>query len=184
MIRKADEEKSDVTFGSYRIRSSYSQNIEVKRINEGQKLLESVAINPGLWRFAFKSEIVKETEFPELSMAEDQIFLTEILAKSIHLRYYSEIVYEYWNYPVGQLTKNKEKIRDLNVALNYFYNKYESTKCRPLLIAIVRLTATGIKKLNFLNRLVLIAKFFRFVLSQPSQIKKILNAFALIWSFR
>ncbi len=184
MIRKAEEKKSDVTFGSYQIRSSSSQNIQVKGVNEGQNLLESVAINPGLWRFAFKSEVAKETEFPELSMAEDQIFLAKILAKSLNLRYFPEIVYEYWNYPVGQLTKNNEKIRDINVALDYFYNEYETTKCQPLLIAIVRLTVTAIKKINFLNNFALIAKFLRFVLSQPRQIVKTLNALALIWSFR
>ena len=184
MIRKAEEEKSDVIFGSYQIRNSSSQNIELKRVNEGQKLLESVAINPGLWRFGFKSEIAKEIEFPDLSMAEDQIFLAKILAKPLHLSYFPEIVYEYWNYPVGQLTKSKEKIRDINTALDYLYNEYESTKCQPLLIAIVRLTVTSIKKNNFLNSIVLTAKFLRFVLSQPSQTKKILNAFALIWSFR
>lgn len=184
MIRYAEEEKLDLILGSYQIHSSSSEIIEVKRINEGIKLLESVAINPGLWRFAFKSEIAKETMFPELSMAEDQIFLAKILDKSRNFRYFPEIVYEYWNYPIGQLTKNKEKIRDINMALDYFYNQYKSTKCQPLLIALVRLTVTAIKKTNFLNSLVLIRKFLGFVLSEPSESKKILNAFVLIWTSR
>ena len=184
MIRKAEEEKSDVTFGSYQIRSSSSQSIEIKKINEVGKMFESVAINPGLWRFAFKSEIAKDTAFPELSMAEDQIFLAEILFKSPRLQYFNEIVYEYWNYPVGQLTKDKNKLCDLSLALDYFYRKYESTKCQPLLIAIVRLTVTAIKKLNFLDGFALAARLIRFAIFHPKQMKKILKTFILIWSFR
>ena len=180
MIFQAEKENSSVTFGAYRIRSSAPRNLTVKRVNEGQNPLDSVAINPGLWRFAFKAETTKKIIFPELSMAEDQIFLAKILTKPIKLSYFDEVVYEYWDYPVGQLTKNQAKIQELNVAIDYFYQKYESAKCQQLLIVIVRLTATAIKRLKILGKLVLLAKFLRLIISHPGQIKNIFLASSVI----
>lgn len=184
MIVKADGVNSDVTLGGFQIRDGSSQNVKVNKIISGQKILESVAINPGLWRFAFKSDIVKSIEFPEVSMAEDQIFLAEALSKSKHLSFFHEVVYEYWNHPSGQLTKNKEKIRELNPAVDYFYKAYKSTKCLPLLIVIIRLTVTVFKKNAFSDKFVVLLKFLKFIFSRPIEIKNVISSISVIWRFR
>jgi len=110
MIITADNSGSDITLGDFQILDSSSAKVTLKEISNRQKPLESVAINPGLWRFAFKSDLLSTAKFPDLSMAEDQIFLADILGKSGNLSYFHEVVYEYWNHPRGQLTKNQSKL--------------------------------------------------------------------------
>jgi glycosyltransferase involved in cell wall biosynthesis len=181
MILRADGTSSDITLGEFQILNSVSENVTVKKIANRRKILESVAMDPGLWRFAFKSDLVKETKFPELSMAEDQIFLAEILCKSTHLSCFHEPVYEYWNHPSGQLTKNKIKIRQLSLAVDYFYNKYKTRKCQPTLIVIVRLTFTALKNDTLIGKLAVFSKFLKFVVSHPREIKSIIFSAILIW---
>jgi glycosyltransferase involved in cell wall biosynthesis len=184
MIITADNSGSDVTLGDFQILDSSSAKVTLKEIANRQKPLESVAINPGLWRFAFKSDLLSTTRFPDLSMAEDQIFLADILGKSDKLSCFQEVVYEYWNYPSGQLTKNVEQIGQLNIAVEYFYNKYKARKCLPLLIVIIRLTATVLKKSNLTERLIVFSKFIKFVTAQPWKIKKVILSTFLIWRSR
>jgi glycosyltransferase involved in cell wall biosynthesis len=184
MIITADNSGSDVTLGDFQRLDSASARVTLKEISNMQKPLESVAINPGLWRFAFKSDLLSTTKFPDLSMAEDQIFLADVLDKSGKLSCFHEVVYEYWNHPSGQLTKNAEKIGQLNIAVEYFYNKYKARKCLPLLIVIIRLTATVLKKSNLTERLIACSKFMKFVTVKPWKIKKVILSIFLIWQSR
>jgi succinoglycan biosynthesis protein ExoO len=184
MIVIADEVNSDMTLGEFQIIDSTSEKIREKKIYNGQKVLESVAVNPGLWRFAIKIDLTKNTRFQEISMAEDQIFLAEILTKSTHLTCFHDIVYEYWNYPGGQLTKNRVKIGELDLAIEHFYQEYKTTKCQPLLIAIVRLNLTALRKHSVIGKLTVLSKFSIFVISHPFEIKTIVNSFFLIWRLR
>jgi glycosyltransferase involved in cell wall biosynthesis len=184
MIITADNSGSDVTLGDFQRLDSSSAKVTVKEISNRQKPLESVAINPGLWRFAFKSDLLSTTKFPDLSMAEDQIFLADLLDNSGNLSYFPEVVYEYWNHPSGQLTKNVEKIGQLNIAVEYFYKKYKVRECLPLLIVIIRLTATVLKKSNLTERLIAFSKFIKFVTAQPWKIKKVILSTFLIWRSR
>ncbi len=184
MIMTADNSGFDITLGDFQIVDSSSAKVTLKEISNRQKPLESVAINPGLWRFAFKSDLLSTTKFPDLSMAEDQIFLADILGKSVNLSCFHEVVYEYWNHPSGQLTKNVEKIGQLNIVVEYFYNKYMARKCLPLLIVIIRLTSTVLKKSNSTERLIAFSKFIKFVAAQPWKINKIILSTFLIWRSR
>jgi hypothetical protein len=184
MIITADKSRSDVTLGDYQRLDTSSAKVTLKEISNRQKPLESVAINPGLWRFAFKSDLLSDTKFPELSMAEDQIFIADVLGKSENLSCFQEVVYEYWNHPSGQLTKNVEKIGQLNVAVEYFYNKYKARECLPLLIVIIRLTATVLKKSNLTERRIASLKFARFIATQPWKINKVILSTFLIWRSR
>jgi glycosyltransferase involved in cell wall biosynthesis len=184
MIIIADNSGSDVTLGDFQRLDSSSAKVTLKEISNRQKPLESVAINPGLWRFAFKSDLLSDTKFPELSMAEDQIFLADILGKSDNLSCFQEVVYEYWNHPSGQLTKNVEKIGQLNIAVEHFYKKYKARKCLPLLIVIIRLTVTVLKKSNLTERKIVFLKFIKFIAAQPWKIRKVILSTFLIWRSR
>lgn len=184
MIVRADNSGSDVTLGDFQILNSTSAKVTLKERSNRQNPLESVAINPGLWRFAFKSELLNTTRFPEISMAEDQIFLADILSKSANLSSFQEVVYEYWDHPSGQLTKNQSKIGQLNTAIDYFYEKYKATKCLPFLIVIIRLTATVFKKSNSTERFVAFSKLIKFVAAQPWEIRNIMLSILRIWRSR
>lgn len=184
MIIIANDNNSDVALGNFQIRDGSSRNVKIKKVVDGQHILESVAINPGLWRFAFKSKIAKSIAFPELSMGEDQIYLANYLTYFRTLSFYPEIVYEYWNHPSGQLTKNRKKMRELNSAVNYFYTAYESSKCLPLFIVITRLTITSLKHNSILEKIKVLFRLTKLILFQPTELKNLAHAISFIWRFR
>lgn len=123
-------EESELVVGQYvLVKKEYEKKSEIQ-INTSS--LEQLYRNPGLWRILFKREEIRGIEFPELSMAEDQIFIFRVLKKNPRISYYTNPVYQYFKYPSGQLTRNPSKFDDLRIALglisdslienNYFRN--------------------------------------------------------------
>jgi len=101
--------------GSYMV-TSFS-NLEVIEKNilklDFDQSIKQIALNPGIWRFIFNKKILKNIEFPNLCMAEDQVFLAKILSQSPEINISDKVVY---NYRVGnssQLTYNSNSIADL-----------------------------------------------------------------------
>ena len=78
--------------------------------------MDEIALNPGIWRFAFRSDLINQIEFCNLKMAEDQVFLSEILLKDREIQVYEKPVYEYYIGSDYHLTKQKTAIRDLVAA--------------------------------------------------------------------
>lgn len=63
--------------------------------------------NPGLWRFLFKSEFVKNIQFDELIMGEDQLFLERLDILNSRYHFSEIIIYSYVVNRVGSLTASK-----------------------------------------------------------------------------
>jgi glycosyltransferase involved in cell wall biosynthesis len=81
--------------------------------------LESqVSINPGIWRFAFRSEIAKKCRFNDLKLGEDLIYLMDSGAFSSNWGISSEVIYEY-RISATQSTKNM----NIEVNLLNFFEK-------------------------------------------------------------
>jgi len=184
MINKADIINADIALGGFSVKSGSSCRYIINCEKKQSKILEQVAVNPGLWRFAFKSEIVMTTNFRELKMAEDQIFLAEALMTSKKIDFLSEIVYEYWQYPSGQLTKDKSAMKDLEAAANYFIQMYSKTRCKPILIVTIRILFTAFRKGTIQLREEAIRKFaFQFV-AKPKDLWLLIKSIFSIWKYR
>ena len=75
-------------------------------------LLE-LAKSPGMWRFIFKSEVIKNIDFTEYCMGEDQLFLAQIGVFSQNVIRVNETLYHYYTNNPSQLTSQKDRIVDL-----------------------------------------------------------------------
>jgi glycosyltransferase involved in cell wall biosynthesis len=146
IVRNARATNADVAMGAF-VQTNGSRNMtfQIKSRNE-KTILQSIALNPGLWRFAFKSDLAKKTKFPEIRMAEDQIYLMETFSKMDKLLSSEEIIYQYWVYSDGQLTKNENALGDLNTALSIAEKRFHATNVGLDLIFLVRLLLTKLKK--------------------------------------
>ena len=120
MVYQAQGKGADVALGAFSVRTGSNLRVYQNKYGDRQEILHSIAFNPGLWRFAFKTELAKIAKFPELNMAEDQLYLAKVLQSSKKISVSSEIVYEYWIYPSGQLTKNRNALHTLSTALIHF----------------------------------------------------------------
>ena len=81
MINYAEASNSRLVAGFFEER-----NRKIKREGLVLKLTPillrlQILLNPGLWRFAFKTESIKSIKFPEMIMAEDQLFLMKRIQK-------------------------------------------------------------------------------------------------------
>lgn len=70
--------------------------------------LHQLARNPGLWRCLFPIELIKNNEFPDILLGEDQVFLANIISRSPQIEFREEVFYSYVYGNSGQLTSNKD----------------------------------------------------------------------------
>ena len=97
--------KVQVVIGGFRIIESTSG----KLIRNIPNKLSNFAVYPGLWRFVFKREIIKNLEFPRIRIGEDLDFLSQVLAKNPMIQLSNIVVYTYVVRSKMQLTSTVQK---------------------------------------------------------------------------
>ena len=124
---------------------------------------ETIANNPGMWRWIFKRGLASTVRFPKSSMGEDQYFLIQILAFEPEIEFTSKVLYRYRFGTVNSLTQSKNNLVDLVVVLKLelsirkFPKKYSAVKNLLILKQIITLFKNGrffqkLQALNFLLR--------------------------------
>lgn len=111
LLNKAIIENSTMAVGQYQILNSESGHLS--KPSENEEIDESFAMNPGLWRCLFKSEIARSNTFPNYRMAEDQVFLSRLDLTRLKISFSKDVTYKYIRYKSGQLTQSKIAIADL-----------------------------------------------------------------------
>ncbi len=84
-----------------------------KRVKFSADPLEDVGMNPGIWRMVFRKSEINNIRFPNLRMAEDQVFLARVGLPQKKICYYEESVYTYFAGGQTQLTSQKNSMSDL-----------------------------------------------------------------------
>lgn len=150
------------------IRGGYSlQDIKNGRIVvfEEEKLTNDMSIlfqsGPGLWRYIFKTESVLNVRFPELSMAEDQIYLFKALTSAESIAEDSRIFYTYQMNNSNQLTNSRNKLKDLFAAFELLvdvYNTNPTNKTSSFEMIIARMLLT-----TRLNPILFVKTIFSFL---------------------
>lgn len=67
-------------------------------------LLE-MAMNPGIWRCIFPSNLVRNCAFPDTQLGEDQVFLAQVISLCEEIEFSKEVFYSYNFGQPNQLTK-------------------------------------------------------------------------------
>ena len=115
MVQLAENSGSEVCIGEFLIRNEFEKTETQNSIFSEDLVInwEKVALNPGIWRMAFRQEIFGKTRFANLRMGEDQLFVATIgIFKKVTL-FYPQVVYRYCVGISSQLTANKSAISDL-----------------------------------------------------------------------
>jgi len=94
----------------------------VREIRHSGKL-SNVAMNPGLWRFIIRSDILSDVKFCSTRMGEDQIFLLDLIPESRTILFSDEIFYEYFLGNPLQLTSVQRDIDEVEDALILVKNR-------------------------------------------------------------
>ena len=105
-----------------------------------------IILNPGIWRWIFRAESVKNLKFPETRMGEDQLFIAKFLTNNPRLINRQDLlVYNYFTNVQGNLT-----------------SQYSTAELRKTL---EEFKALSIKKAQLRNSLLVIALYFRLTLT-------------------
>lgn len=95
----SEAKNCSIAKGSYsRQMEKENQSEKITKTSLQVKSLNNICVNtknPGLWRWAFRRELIKNISFPEIIFGEDQLFLIEALSKVNEYLYSTAVVYEY-----------------------------------------------------------------------------------------
>jgi glycosyltransferase involved in cell wall biosynthesis len=180
MIRRAIEMNAEVAVGEFAIQSGVQRLDKTFDNLSRDNVLEIIALNPGLWRFAFKSDLAKSSKFPDLRMAEDQIYLANIFESKPNLYVFKEHVYTYWRYRSNQLTVSVSALNQLVFALDVFINKYKNRQCTPILMVIIRLTISAVKNASIQVKVQAVSRLLYVVIRYPRKLSRFVRLLRLV----
>ena len=164
MVIQANKAKRSIAVGSFRTISDLN-GLEIgQQILNGnhQSILEQIGAQPGIWRFAFQKEFLHGVVFPDLRMAEDQVFLAKIDIAQVNMWSTHRIVYNYFLGNDSHLTKNKHALEDLIKASQYTLNevkKFEGESQSFALNLYVRQVVTALYRGNLKTKLLALMHF-------------------------
>ena len=125
MVQKTITDRNLVGLGAFQTRPRGNKDSEKKsRVyrSESPRGLKDLMINPGLWRWVFAREIVRDVKFHSIKRGEDQLFLAETRAFDYPITFCEDIVYTYFIGEENQLSNKEEFDPELLLAAYRFFN--------------------------------------------------------------
>jgi glycosyltransferase involved in cell wall biosynthesis len=183
-IEKVDE-STDLLVGNYEVYDLRSNSITFQLL-PAQDQLKRVALNPGIWRMIFRRSAIGDTQFPNLRMAEDQVFICRFLSQNPRIEYSEKVLYRYFIGNDLQLTRNPNALTDLSSAskltLKVFRNSKEAISDFSAIL-FERQVITGIKNGKLKTKIALLGvQFLALIIVGPSKISYLVKALAFISS--
>jgi glycosyltransferase involved in cell wall biosynthesis len=84
----------------------------------------------GFWRVLYRSNFVKNLEFPHYRMGEDQIYFSRVLARNPKIAYSPRIIYRYFSGSPDQLSQSKSSMIELEQSIKHMRNELmQSSNC-------------------------------------------------------
>lgn len=93
---------------------------------------------PGLWRFAFKTSLIRDINFEHWHWCEDQKFLVEALTRCEHVYRGSQVIYNYTVYGQNSLTTIRQNWVYIELFLKYLRSS-ESKNADTLIVLFFHL---------------------------------------------
>jgi hypothetical protein len=150
MLYEANSSESEIAIGEFELVNAKSG----RKISQEKTIynLDSFQLNFGLslgiWRCAFKLESIKGVRFPDLNMAEDQIFLARYFNSNRRVHISRSVVYKYFVGNTGSLTDKVEQVRKIELAIPismHLARKTKGTYSQLLDTIAISQILTGIK---------------------------------------
>jgi len=125
LVKDAETAQADIAIGAFEIEnlqngilSRHDMNLKAPQVNVG--------LNPGMWRMIFRHDALQSVNFPNLSMAEDQVFIQRVINQNLKVIFRKYAVYRYRIGVKDQLTSDVNRKKDLAAANNLAMSEYDS----------------------------------------------------------
>ena len=132
MIQSADAQGAECAVGSFSVFRGSIESTGKKHVidSKNENYFDDIAMNPGIWRWAFRSSILGNSRFLPIRMGEDVTFLADLNVVDRKIFSSSRIVYNYQTGFAGQLTSQSELISDLVISIEYLLTKLQKSSTR------------------------------------------------------
>jgi glycosyltransferase involved in cell wall biosynthesis len=175
LYRIVETSNADVGIGGYADTNSLNPS-ESKLYRNEHIDLNAIALSPGIWRMIFRTELIINSPFKNLLLAEDQILLSDIRVTQRKIVYSNEVVYNYNSGNPNSLTGKNRKIEDLIQASSYLLKniKIETTSSQKEFdwVLLAKQSLTIFKYGNIKNRIFASQKLFQFLFIAPRKARQ------------
>jgi len=185
MVKVADLSGAECAVGGFTTVHDVTGKSKSHALTE--KYLDEIAINPGIWRFAFKRSALEGFYFSNLLMAEDQLFLASFRIPSRKIEIYSKSVYQYFVGENFHLTRRKEALSDLPNAIKISFSLITSLSDKDLRFASILLSRqviSAIRTGSSSSRLQVMVIFLTGIRNINRNLRKeiLRNMFFVLWN--
>ncbi len=175
LFKIVEANNADVGIGGYADTNSVNQSESKLNINY-HKNLNAIALSPGIWRMMFRTELIVNSPFKSLLLAEDQILLSDIRLTQRRIVYSNAIVYNYFSGNPNSLTGNNRKIEDLIVATSCILRNIKNEKTASQKefdwVMLAKQYLTIFKYGNIKNRIFATQKLLQFFSIAPGKARQ------------
>ena len=170
MIREAERHNSDIAIGKFNSRSilSGTTSSAQRRVWNSETFQVPFGLNPGIWRCAFRVTSLNNIRFPNLSMAEDQVFIARYFVVERKIHFSDLIVYDYFVGGKNSLTNKIEQVRKISDAIPIsveLIRENNGPYLNLLETLVLSQIVSGIKYGNIKAKIALLARILRFLSS-------------------
>lgn len=115
MVNLAELNNKEIAAGGFEVvdlnlSKQFSREVH---LFSGQGSYSEIALFPGIWRWAFKKQRIRDKVFKNFMMGEDQEFLDLLDIEIVEIYFYENSVYKYFVNRFGQLTSNVNSVEQL-----------------------------------------------------------------------
>jgi glycosyltransferase involved in cell wall biosynthesis len=145
--------------------------------NGKKECIEKTSLNPGIWRFCFKRTSIRNLKFPNLRMAEDQLFINEFIQQSPQVKFNNSVIYNYFVNLENQLTSNIFALGDLSRAADVLSGVIgKKNELQVFTIRIFgKILLTQIKKCELKIKFLAVFKLIKLMAWHPREIFKLIS---------
>lgn len=185
-IALAEKNFKNISVGRFcRVNEQTKQYLESTYWTSDAKTnLQTIFIDPGIWRFSFQRNRISGHSFENLSMAEDILFLLFLSIKPDEIFFYDEVIYKYSVGSNTQLTNNPMALRDLVKASRLIKNLSHYPEDYYKAIILMRIVFSLVKRKRFLEMTRVQLHILFIIIRNPEALKYFIKANQCILRFR
>ena len=143
--------------------------ISQNHVDVSDSNLDELASNPGVWRIIFKADFIKNLDFPNYRMAEDQVFLARVNNQNPRTHFVDRVLYSYFRSVPGQLTTSVSAISDLSRSIKEMNELCKNSSNGTLNFELyIRQCISGIRHGKISDKATCLLNMWRFFLINPS----------------
>jgi len=172
-LENSDATNFDMIIGSYEIDDISRNNLtSLFTLSAELNLIEMIALNPGIWRICFRSDSITRLRFPNIYMAEDQVFIAEYFCTPRRILYAQSLFYTYRKGIETQLTNSKIRQQDIFIAIKRLVALLPTSKNQEFSrLQLIKVIDTGLIKGTLITKmkiikvvldLLLVRRYFNF----------------------